>query len=202
MDQAAIANELCATCRLFGARQWCLATSGNFSVRVEGQRFLITKSGREKSALAADDLMLCKLDGSAIEQSNKPSAETPLHARLYSLDESIGAVLHTHSVPATILSMNAESSIDITGFEMQKALIGYESHNDTVSVPVFANDQDMNALSDCVDQAWINGAIETPGLLIRGHGLYAWGGDIAEARRHVEGFEFLFECLLRGSQRQ
>ena len=34
-----------------------------------------------------------------------------------------------------------------------------------------------------------------PGFLIRGHGLYAWGRDIAEARRHVEGLEFLLSCL-------
>ncbi|MET1163044.1 MAG: class II aldolase/adducin family protein, partial [Pseudoxanthomonas sp.] len=32
--------------------------------------------------------------------------------------------------------------------------------------------------------------------LIDGHGLYAWGRDMAEARRHLEAFEFLFHCEL------
>ncbi len=39
------------------------------------------------------------------------------------------------------------------------------------------------------------GELAAHGFLIAGHGLYAWGRDVAEARRHVEGFEFLCECL-------
>ena len=92
MDHAEIARKLCATCRLFGERQWCLATSGNFSARVEPDRFLITKSGREKSDLDPGDLMLCDLNGAAVDPHNEPSAETPLHACLYELDANIGAV--------------------------------------------------------------------------------------------------------------
>ena len=32
-----------------------------------------------------------------------------------------------------------------------------------------------------------------PGYLIRGHGVYAWGEDVSVAKRHIEGFEFIFE---------
>ena len=35
-----------------------------------------------------------------------------------------------------------------------------------------------------------------PGYLIRGHGLYTWGRDVAEALRHLEAFDFLFTCEL------
>jgi len=35
------------------------------------------------------------------------------------------------------------------------------------------------------------------GFLLAGHGLYAWGKDVAEARRHIEIFEFLLEVILR-----
>jgi methylthioribulose-1-phosphate dehydratase len=35
------------------------------------------------------------------------------------------------------------------------------------------------------------------GFLLSRHGLYTWGRDLAEARRHVEIFEFLFECVAR-----
>ena len=34
------------------------------------------------------------------------------------------------------------------------------------------------------------------GYLIEGHGMYAWGRDMAEARRHLEAFEFLINCEL------
>ena len=32
------------------------------------------------------------------------------------------------------------------------------------------------------------------GYLIAGHGLYTWGRTVDDALRHVEAFEFLFEC--------
>ena len=39
--------------------------------------------------------------------------------------------------------------------------------------------------------------IELHGYLVAGHGLYAWGRNMKEAHRHVEAFEFLFDCALR-----
>jgi len=182
-------------CHSFGARGWCRATSGNFSVRIDDSHCLITQSGKEKSRLVADDLMICDLGGKAIDQDCRPSAETPLHTRLYRLDDSIGAVFHTHSVAATLLSRHGESRLTTSGFEMQKALATIESHETEVAIPIYDNDQDMNALADVVENAWRENVFSVPGFLIRGHGLYAWGTNAAEAERHVEGFEFLFECL-------
>ena len=202
MDHAGIARQLCAVCRLFGERQWCLATSGNFSARVEPDQFLITKSGREKSDLDPGDLMLCDTDGAAIDHHNTPSAETPLHASLYKLDEGIGSVLHTHSVASTVVSRDSGDALEIAGFEMQKAFDGIKTHDCTITVPVFDNDQDMNALAGRVEEAWHAKRFMAPGFLIRGHGLYAWGSDVQAARRHVEGFEFLFACLKEGTARQ
>jgi methylthioribulose-1-phosphate dehydratase len=39
-------------------------------------------------------------------------------------------------------------------------------------------------------------SLGVPGYLIAGHGLYAFGADLAAAERHVEAFEFLFSCEL------
>jgi methylthioribulose-1-phosphate dehydratase len=193
-DFSVEANALCDLGRLFGERNWCLATSGNFSVRLVNDHCMITQSGREKSRLSPDDLMLCDLQGHAADNQLRPSAETPLHTCLYQLDAGIGAVLHTHSANATVLSRHAGAELTISGFEMQKAFAGTSSHEDSLSVVVFDNDQDMQALSRRVEQAWADGRITVPGFLIRGHGLTAWGSDIASAQRHIEGFEFLFQC--------
>lgn len=188
------AGALCALGRLFGEREWCLATSGNFSVRVAKLHCLITQSGREKSQLSPDGLMICDLNGAPVDQHLKPSAETPLHACLYKLDSGIGAVLHTHTVNATVLSRRAGTEMTITGYEMQKAFADVTSHDESVKVVVFDNDQDMQALAKRVERAWADGRFKVPGFLIRGHGLTAWGSDLATAQRHVEGFEFLFQC--------
>lgn len=191
------ANSLCEVCHLFGARQWCLATSGNFSLRVDDSHCLITQSGTEKSTLSSDDLMICDFDGHASDGHFKPSAETPLHVCLYSLDTEIGAVLHTHSVASTVLSRSVDASLTLVGFEMQKALVGITSHEDSITIPVFENDQNMTALAQRIRQAWADENFSVPGFLIRGHGLYAWGHTLSDAQRHTECYEFLFDCVLQ-----
>ncbi len=188
------ADALCDVCRLFGEREWCLATSGNFSLRITDSHCMITQSGKEKSHLASDDLMICDLHGVAVDEARKPSAETPLHTCLYKLDAEIGAVLHTHSVTATVLSRATHSDLTISGYEMQKALPGIKSHDKSINVVIFDNDKDMQALAGKVEKAWDDGRFTVPGFLIRGHGLYAWGKTLGDAQRHVEGLEFLIQC--------
>ena len=192
-DYPDLSNALCDTCRRFGERGWCRATSGNFSVRIDSGHSLITQSGKQKARLSADDLMICRFDGTAVDNACQPSAETPVHHCLYELDESIGAVLHTHSVAGTLLSKHSGEAITVSGYEMQKALAGVTTHETNLLITVFANDQDMDALAKRVGKAWRSFTV--PGFLIAGHGLYTWGQNLDEAERHVEGFEFLFKCL-------
>ena len=189
--------QISETARVFGQRGWCLATGGNFSARVSETHCLITQSGKEKSILSANDLMICDLAGNATDHSIRASAETPLHTLLYRLDGNTGSVLHTHSVTATILSQSSETTVSISGFEMQKAIAGVKSHEETLTIPVFENNQDMQALAGTVEAAWRKSELGGYGFLVRGHGLYAWGKNVAEARRHVEGLEFLLDCVWR-----
>jgi len=195
LNRQSLALSLCDVARLFGERQWCLATSGNFSARFDGKYLLITQSGKDKSELRPDDLMNCDLEGNPADAKLKPSAETALHACLYRYDANIGAVFHTHSVASTLLSQVAGNAIEISGYEMQKALTGIDSHARRISLLVFDNSQDLPALAAQVPAALKEAANAAPGFLIRGHGLYAWGKDVAEARRHTEGLEFLISCL-------
>ena len=190
------AEALCRLCHLFGERQWCLATSGNFSIRAGTSHCLITQSGKDKTRITTTDLMLCDLDGLPSEPGLIPSAETALHTLLYRLDERTAAVLHTHSVAATVLSRAADTEVEFGGFEMQKAIAGIVSHDCTVSLPVFENSQDMADLAARVQHRAALGALTVPGFLVRGHGLYAWGNTLAQAARHIEGFEFLLSTLL------
>jgi len=196
------ALELVEVCRYLGGRDWAPATGGNFSVRLDDKHCLITQSGRDKSRLTMDDLMVCDLNGRAIDTTLRPSAEVELHTRLYRLDANIGAVLHTHSVISTVLSRATDGDLLLQGFEMQKALSGNHTHEDEIRVAIFDNDQDIAALAERLQQRWLLHTITQPGFLVRGHGLYAWGKDLAEARRHVEGFEFLFACAWQEKLRE
>ncbi len=187
------ASALVEVCNFIGAHGWCPATGGNFSVRLDNDQCLITQSGKDKSRLSENDLMVCSLDGKAVDSRLRPSAETALHTTLYRSDRNIGAVLHIHSVTSTVLSRTDADKLFVSGFEMQKALTVNKTHDETIEIAIFDNDQNIAALAAKVER----NMPDQPGFLVRGHGLYAWGRDIDEARRHVEGFEFLFACLMQ-----
>jgi methylthioribulose-1-phosphate dehydratase len=81
------------------------------------------------------------------------------------------------------------------GYEMQKAIRGHTTHEQVVALPIFENTQDIPALADRLAERW-ELAVLPYGFLVCAHGLYAWGASVAEARRHVEGWEFLMQCRL------
>ena len=157
-----LAQQLVETCHYFGERQWCPATGGNFSARIDQQYCLITRSGCDKSRLVIDDLIICDFNGNAEDTVHKPSAETALHTRLYQLDNSIGAVLHTHSVNSTVLSRVAGNGVIISSYEMQKSLFGNTTHDDSISVPVFDNTQDIAELAGRVAEQYNAGTLVQP----------------------------------------
>ncbi len=196
----AAAEALCRTIAGFHARGWCLATSGNFSVRVAGAplRLLITRSGLDKARVTSDDLLLVGVDGEPVGGgAGRPSAETLLHTTA-ALHAGAGATLHTHSVAATLLGEHflPAGGLTLSGYEMLKGLAGIESHQAEVHVPVVPNSQDMGELAGRLREE-LGRRPGLQGLLLAGHGLYTWGATLDEARRHVEAFEFLFECVAR-----
>lgn len=191
------ASEICDAGRFLYQRGWSPATSSNYSRRIGDGHVAITVSGRHKGRLTEADVMVVDLDGTPVATDQRPSAETLLHTVIYRDRPWVGAVLHTHSVKATVLSrlVAKGDALILKDYELQKAFAGVETHEGQVNVPVFANTQDIPALASETSQ-WLEQNPGQPGYLIRGHGLYTWGRDMNECLRHVEAFEFLFECEL------
>jgi methylthioribulose-1-phosphate dehydratase len=185
--------------RSFYARGWALGTSGNFSAVVSHDpfRMAITSTGSDKGSLKPDQLVQVDANGIVVEGSRQPSAETAMHLVVARL-RGAGAVLHTHSVWSTIISglHVAQGGIWIEGYEMLKGLEGVNSHTHREWLPIIENDQDMMRLAGVVEKLlWQNS--DAHGFLLRGHGLYTWGKDLAQAKRHVEILEFLLEVIGR-----
>ncbi|EEQ06649.1 methylthioribulose 1-phosphate dehydratase [Yersinia bercovieri] len=190
-------GALLAACHWIGEKGWCPATGGNMSLRLDLAQCLVTESGKDKGSLTADDFLLVATANNHVPSGRTPSAETGLHTLLYRLYPEINAVLHTHSVNATVLSrVERSNELVLQGYEMQKSLSGQRSHLDSVVIPIFDNDQDIPALAQRVAALADNRPLQY-GFLVRGHGLYCWGASVAEARRHLEGLEFLFQCELQ-----
>ncbi len=188
--------------RQFWERGWSRGTSSNYSVVVgrDPDQLLLTASGKDKGNLLPNDFVIVDIDGKPVAPDQpKSSAETLLHCLAVNKCKA-GAVLHTHSVWSTLLSQHFFSvgGLRIEGFEMLKGLEGITTHESVAWIPIFDNTQDIPALQAEV-AAYIDANPDKPlwGYLIRQHGLYTWGADLAMAVRHMEVLEFLFECIGR-----
>ena len=187
------AESLCETARWCYTRGWVPATSGNFSVR-QGGRILVTASGLDKGQLTPAGLLEVDLEGRAVDAAARPSAETGLHTVLYKARPAACAILHVHTVWNTLLSgmHDAAGHVDLGGYELLKGLSGVTTHEHVERVPVLKNSQNYSELMAELAVA-LKDYPEAHGVLLSRHGLYTWGESVAEARRHLEALEFLFE---------
>lgn len=190
-------EALCATARWCYTQGWLPATSGNFSLRA-GQSLWMSASGIDKGSLVPGDLLELSLDGQPRNASLKPSAETALHVVLYRERPQARAILHVHTIWNTLLSERfaAIGYLPLEGYELLKALSGVATHIHLERVPVLENSQDYAALSQALEEALASHPA-AHGVLLNRHGLYTWGQSVAEARRHLEALEFLFEVEAR-----
>lgn len=228
-EQAEVAKQLAETGAYFHGRGWSVGTSSNYSVVLDRDplRLFITASGKDKGRLGPEDFVIVDDQGHRVEDAvtnsrlsypepgrgatpdsrlspAKPSAETLLHVVL-ARQPDVGSVLHTHSIWGTLLSdwYREDGAVTLEGYEMLKGLDGIRTHEHTLEVPIFDNTQDIPALAVDVERRLLDA--ERPlryGFLISRHGLYTWGRDLADARRHVEVFEFLFEVVGRTAERR
>ena len=181
-------------------RGWCDGTGGNFSMVLQHQplQLLMAPSGVDKGQVPADQLIVVDGQGKVLTGKGKASAETALHLRIVEATQA-GAVLHTHSVPGTVLSRHYENTggIVLEGWEMLKGLVGINTHASSITIPVISNSQSMDELGEAIAPL-----LETSpyGFLVAGHGLYAWGADLDASKRHLEILEFLLKVRLTQMQ--
>lgn len=204
-NTTALASALSKAMASIHQRGWCDGTGGNFSCVLEHEPLLLlmAPSGVDKGTVAPRDLIQVDATGAVVAGKGKASAETALHLEIVN-SCGAGAVLHTHSQAGTLLSQWAlrrhapagreesmeQGYLELRDLEMLKGLEGVTTHACHVQIPVLANDQDLPALSARVRPQL---ADAPHGVLIAGHGLYAWGRNLGTAVRHLEILEFLLE---------
>jgi methylthioribulose-1-phosphate dehydratase len=197
-----IAAKLAATAKALHARGWLSGTSGNLSAVVQTKPLLLamSPSGVDKGELTAEQVLLVDEGAHVINGGRKPSDETLLHLEIVKQRQA-GAVLHTHSIWNTILSdmFADEHGVAIEGYEMLKGLEGVRTHEHREWLPIIGNSQDMRELAAAI-RAVLTEHPNAHGLLLNKHGLYSWGKDLREAKRHIEILEFLLEARGRTLQ--
>ena len=198
------AESLAEIGRGFYARGWVLGTSGNFSAVISQRplRLAITSTGLDKGTLTRRQFLEIDETANVVRGKGRPSAEALLHLAIVR-GLPAGAVLHTHSVWSSLLSgtQARHGGIVLEGYEMLKGLSGVQTHRHREWLPILANSQDMVELAERVSST-LREAPGIHGFLLQQHGLYTWGENPAEAKRHVEILEFLLEVLVRSGAAQ
>lgn len=202
-DENEIARGIVNLAKAFYTRGWLMGTSGNLSAVVQREplRLAITASGIDKGELTAEQVILIDDEARLVSEfAGKPSDESLLHVCI-AKERGAGAVLHTHSIWNTIFSDRYadEGGVRIEGYEMLKGLAGVRTHEHSEWLPIVENSQDMPALAEIVSRT-LNEHKSAHGFLIKRHGMYTWGDNLAQAKRHVEIFEFLLEAMGRSTE--
>jgi methylthioribulose-1-phosphate dehydratase len=169
-------------------------TAGNVSVLVERDPLVaaMSPSGVDKGQLKSVDFIRIGADAKPFPpDARKPSDEALLHVRIYQAT-GCQAVCHGHPQHATALSLGGDNELVSRGIEMQKAFAGTATHQGERRIPIVENSQDMEELARFVLAAR---QPHVPAVIVRGHGVYAWGNNIREAGRHLETVEWLSRIL-------
>lgn len=210
-------ERLAAEAARFASFGWMRGTSGNVSAVVsrEPLRLAVTGSGLDKGSLTAADVVVVDEAGQPVptgepvpaggggpaagsgpdaaprRQPARPSAEAALHARVVRLTGA-GAVVHVHTVAAVAAGRHWPDGIELTGLEMLKG-IGVAASGEKVTLPVIGNSQDMGELGGRLERFRDP---RVPAAVVADHGLYAWGGDLLQARHHTEVVQWLLEFMI------
>lgn len=203
-EKQAALGALSRVREVLAARGWFPASSGSLSMRVGSYTpdrfvFAVTCNETHTSELSAEpsapaSVLFVDAAGAPCEPTRlKPCSDTPIHAKIYRMT-GCGAIVHVHTAFNNVLSeyFGADGGVPLKGNELLKSLEIWETDAE-IRVPILPNPELPAILKR------ISGGLDTrvPALLLRNHGIYAWGSGVAEAKRHLEALEFMFEALYR-----
>lgn len=188
------AARLAATTRQLYDLGWMRGTSGNVSVvsQDDPRHLLVSASGIAKHSTQPEHAVATDARGLALEgQAHRPSAEAQVHAAI--VDEAgARAVVHVHAMSSVIAATRWPDGVILAGVEQLKGL-GCSAEGERYTVPVVANSQDMDDLSERIRRA-LNP--EIPIVLVADHGMYVWGSSLEDAANRTESADWLLQHVL------
>ena len=163
--------------------------TGNCSCR-DGDTYLITPSGVETQNLSEDKIVRMDFEGNVVDSiSNlKPSSEWRFHQDIMSKRQEVGAVVHTHSIFASTVSLFGN---ELPPFHYMIAVAGGSSVR-CAPYAMFGTQE----LSDNI----IDALLDRKACLIANHGLVSIGANLAEALQIAEEIEHLCQLYIEAKK--
>ena len=148
-------------------------TSGNVSMRLPGQDgadlMAVTPSSISYSRMSERHIVIADFDLEPVEGDFIPSVESPLHVEIYRRRPDAGAVVHTHSVYASVLA--------VAGVELPPLI---DEMVIRVGGPVGVSEYGFPGSQELADSV-CEALGDRKAALIRNHGAVAVGSDLQEA---------------------
>ncbi len=190
-------ETICYLLKEFYKLGWCTGSGGGISIKESESSIWIAPSGVHKEFVEPADLFLMDLEGKVLDSPSstklKCSECTPLFLQAYKL-RNAGAVLHSHSLSAVMITKLFSTEFQCIDLEMIK---GIQDHKNTewCRVPIIENTEFESELAESLKNAII-AYPRSHAVLVRNHGIYVWGPTWEKAKIHVECYEYLFKAVL------
>lgn len=156
-------------------------TWGNVSaIDRETGLVVIKPSGVKYEELKPENMVVVTLDGQVVEGNFNPSSDTPTHLELYKAFSSVGGIVHTHSRWATCWAQ-AGRCLPAYGTTHADYFYGSVPCTRPMTAEEIAGEYEAETGKVIVEAFQGISAAEMPGVLVHGHGPFAWGKDADEA---------------------
>jgi len=172
-------------------------TWGNVSGIDREQGLIVIKpSGVDYDNMKPDDMVVVDMQGKVVEGDFKPSSDTPTHVVLYNHFKSIGGVVHTHSEWATSWAQ-AGKPIPAYGTTHADYFYGEIPCTRSLSKDEVETNYELNTgkvIAECFNNLDPNAI---PGVLVTGHGPFAWGKDAHTAVHNAKVMDEVAKMAFR-----
>ncbi|MGW8635521.1 class II aldolase/adducin family protein [Streptomyces sp. NPDC055793] len=184
-DEERAWTDLVAAARRTVADGLVVGTSGNVSVRV-GDTVLVTPSGVPYDRLAPGDVTGVALDGRQVLGTLVPTSELPLHLAVYRADDAARAVVHTHAVHATAVSLLVP---ELPPVHYMAAALGGPVR--VAPYAAYGTEDLARGMLDALDGR--------TGCLLRNHGTLTYGTSLDQAYDRTAQLEWMCRLWLTAS---
>lgn len=197
MNHRDIREECCEANKLLPRYNLVDITFGNVSCldRAMGV-FAIKPSGVDYPALTPEDMVIVDLEGKKVEGRYNPSSDTETHRRLFEAFPVIRAVVHSHSRNAVAFAQ-AGRGIPCFGTTHADYFYGEVPVTRAMTAKEVAGAYELETGNVIVDRFKDLNPEEVPGVLVQGHGPFAWGPTGAKAVENALALEIVAEMALK-----